>query len=111
MRRLLPLLALLVVMPVAAQNAPQGSQPLPAPPPPPPGIQDFSAPQPQITIVHRGQDKIEEYRANGRLYMLKVTPPHGKPYYLVNERGDGQWARQDSLDTGLRVPMWVIHRF
>ena len=46
---------------------------------------------------------------NGKLYMIKVTPPHGVPYYLVDDKGDGSWARQQPTDTGLRVPKWVIH--
>ena len=52
-----------------------------------------------------------EYRVNGKLYMLKVTPPHGVPYYLIDEKGDGRMSRQDPLDSGLRVPMWVIRTF
>ena len=110
MRRLLLLLALLAVS-AAAQQPPAGLQPIPEPPPPPPGVQDDASLQPQITITHRGEDKVDEYRMNGKLYMLKVTPPHGVPYYLIDEKGDGKWSRQDSLDTGLRVPMWVIHKF
>jgi len=40
--------------------------------------------------------------------MLKVIPKVGKPYYPIDEKGDGQFARQDSLDSGMRPPMWVI---
>jgi hypothetical protein len=43
--------------------------------------------------------------------MIKISPKHGIPYYLVDDRGDGKFARQESLDTGLRVPRWVIFRF
>ena len=56
-------------------------------------------------------DVVEEYRVNGKLYMLKVTPKYGPAYYLIDERGDGQWSRQNTLDSGLRVPMWVIGTF
>ena len=48
---------------------------------------------------------------SGKLYMLKVTPPRGVPYYLLDNNGDGSWVRQDSRDSGLRVPMWVIGTF
>ena len=67
--------------------------------------------EPQVTITKRGEDKVEEYRVNGKLYMIKVTPPHGVPYYLMDVTGDGSMVRRDSLDTGLRVPQWVIHSF
>jgi hypothetical protein len=40
--------------------------------------------------------------------MLKVTPARGPSYYLIDERGDGRMTRQDSFDTGIRPPMWVI---
>jgi hypothetical protein len=33
------------------------------------------------------------------------------PYYLVDDKGDGKFARQESMDSGLRVPRWVIKRF
>ena len=110
MRRLLLLLTLLA-MSAAAQQPPAGLQPIPEPPPPPPGLQPDPALEPQVTITQRGEDKVEEYRMNGKLYMLKVTPPHGVPYYLIDEKGDGRMSRQESLDSGLRVPMWVIHTF
>ena len=40
---------------------------------------------------------------------LKVTPPNGPTYYLVDTTGNGNWMRRDSLDDGVRVPMWPIH--
>jgi hypothetical protein len=43
--------------------------------------------------------------------MIKITPKVGKPYYLVDDRGDGKFARQESLDSGFRPPRWVIHSF
>ena len=48
---------------------------------------------------------------SGKLYMIKVTPKIGKPYYLVDDRGDGKFSRQESLDSGFRPPRWVLHRF
>jgi hypothetical protein len=110
MRRLAPFLLLLAAWPAAAQNPPAGLQPLPEPPPPPPGVADAEF-EPQVTIVQRGENKEEHFSVNGKVYMIKVTPPHGVPYYLLEERGDGTWARRDSLDPGLRVPMWVIRTF
>jgi len=103
-------LLLAVALPVLAQQRPADLQPLPVPPPPPLGAVDDST-EPQVTIVKRGQDKVEEYRLNGKLYMMKVTPQHGKAYYLVDQVGDGNWARQDTVGQGLRVPQWVIRTF
>ncbi len=112
MRSPLPVLLLAFALPVAAQTRPADLQPLPEPPPPPPGF--FEAPsEPQVTIRKRGEDQVEEYRMNGKLYMIKVTPPHGTPYYLVDPRGDGGFVREEIVpgEKTLSVPMWVIQSF
>ena len=116
MRRLLLLLLLGAALPAYAQSTtetaprPPNLQPVPDPPPPPPGYELDPALEPQVTILQRGTDTVEEFRVGGKLYMLKVTPSHGVPYYLLDERGDGQFTRQDNaFDSGIRPPMWVIH--
>ena len=43
--------------------------------------------------------------------MIKITPKNGVPYYLVDDQGDGKFARQESLDSGIRPPRWIIRRF
>jgi hypothetical protein len=67
--------------------------------------------EPQVTIIKETEQTVEEFRANGKLYMIKITPKHGVPYYLVDDKGDGKFARQESMDSGLRVPRWIIKRF
>ena len=107
MRRLLPLL-LLAALPVWAQQQPADLQPLPAVPPPPPGMEAFDeALEPQVTIVKAEKETREEFRIKGKLYMVKVTPPHGVPYYLIDKEGNGQMVRDDAAPN-LAVPMWVI---
>ena len=86
-------------------------QPIPEPPPPPPGMELDPALEPQVTIRKRDQETIEEFRIRGRLYMIKVTPAHGVPYYLVDDTGKGDFSRRDTYDTGIRPPMWVIHQW
>ena len=110
MRRTIVLLLSALALNVAAQTQPPKLEPIPEPPPPPPGSLN-EALEPQVTIIRRGEDKVEEFRMSGKLYMLKVTPPRGVPYYLLDNNGDGSWVRQGSLDSGLRVPMWVIGTF
>ena len=107
MRNLLAILLITIALPAAAAERPSNLQPAPDLPPP-----DFSldpALEPQVTIIKRGTDTVEEYRVSGKLYMLKVTPATGASYYLVDEKGDGKMTRQDSFDSGVRPPMWVIH--
>jgi hypothetical protein len=110
MRRTIVLLLSALALNVAAQTRPPKLEPIPEPPPAPAGSLN-EALEPQVTIIKRGEDKVEEFRISGKLYMLKVTPPHGVSYYLLDSSGDGQWVRQDSKDAGLRVPMWVIGTF
>jgi hypothetical protein len=105
MRGYLMTLLLAITAPAMAQQTPK-LEPLPEPPAPPPGMTD-DALEPEVTIVKRGNDTVEEFRIRGRLYMVKVTPPHGVPYYLVDTKGDGVMVRQGA-STNLSVPMWVL---
>jgi len=116
MKNILKLVALAAMVAMtqlaAAQNKPgANAQPIPEPPPPPPGFELDPALEPQVTIRKRGDDTVEEYRVGGRLYMIKVTPPGGTPYYMLDERGDGKFTRHEGPATGVRPPMWVIHSF
>ena len=90
-----------------AQPRPPKLEPLPEPPPPPP--LPSGPDEPRVRIPVQEGDKVEEVREGGRVVMLKVTPKNGKPYYLVDTGGNGNWMRRDSLDDGVRVPMWPIH--
>ncbi len=108
MRRCIAAVLLLVAAGALAQQPPPKLEPLPEPPPPPPGVEGN---EPAVRIPVQKEDKVEEIRQGGRVVMLKVTPPNGKPYYLVDTTGNGNWMRRDSLDDGTRPPMWPIHTF
>ncbi len=96
---------------LAAQPLPSDLQALPPPPSmDTPGDNPVDA-EAGVTITKDSANKVEEFRVGGRLYMIKVTPKKGPPYYLVDDRGDGKFARQESLDSGFRPPQWVIKKF
>jgi hypothetical protein len=97
------LLLAVAVVPVRAQtDAPDERLPAPL---------DDSI-QPEVTIVEREGETVEEYRINGRLYQVKVTPLRGEPYLLIDHRGDGFFVRQEGPGTpGLAVPQWVVGTF
>jgi len=80
-------------------------------PPPPATTSGEGIDEPEVKIVKQSDQTIEEYRIGGKLYMIKVTPKYGPPYYLVDDLGDGTFARQESLDSGFRVPRWIIKKF
>ena len=77
----------------------------------PPKTLDETLVEPQVTIVKKGTDTVEEYRINGELYMMKVTPSHGVPYYLQKQDQEGGWSRLDGPSPPLVIPKWVIFRF
>jgi hypothetical protein len=93
-----------------AQKPPPKLEPLPEPPLPP-NVRDAGPDEPRVRIEQQQEAIVEEIRENGRIVMLKVTPPGAAPYYLLDTTGNGNWIRRDPTDTGLRVPMWVIRSF
>jgi hypothetical protein len=112
MRRLQSLIALLaiVAVPVLAQTR---TDPPPVPDVKPPAMAPLDdSLEPQVTIVKRDGATVEEYRINGKLYKIKVTPENGAPYFLVDQRGDGSFVPMEAPGTpALSVPMWVIGTF
>lgn len=71
------------------------------------------APAVEVTIRQRGdRGSIEEYRAGGILYMVKIVPARGVPYYLVDTDGDGNYeTRYSELEEGMLIPAWVVLRW
>ncbi|MCC6208160.1 MAG: DUF2782 domain-containing protein [Gammaproteobacteria bacterium] len=67
------------------------------------------APTPEVTIIQGDDKTIAEYRIHGRLYMIKVTPRKGPPYYLVDTDGDGNLeSRRGELSEDLLIPSWTL---
>jgi hypothetical protein len=89
----------------ASAYSPPVLQPLPEISPP--NVEDNDA-APQITVTQRDRETVEEARVNGNIVWIKVTPRHGRPYYLVPDGGGYTYIRRDSLDTALKVPMWTL---
>jgi hypothetical protein len=90
----------------AAQNLEEIPEAAPSPPAP---IEDGQELEPDVTIVQRKDATVEEYRLNGRLYMVKVIPLIGPPYYLMDNDGDGVMEKRiGELKNDPVVPQWVI---
>jgi Protein of unknown function (DUF2782) len=82
---------------------------------PPPAIvdgnpADESTLEPEVTIRKKDTETVEEYRINGQLYMMKVTPNHGVPYYLHKDDQDGSWIN-DGPTKPFSIPKWILFRF
>jgi len=116
MKILLALIVALFAASALAQSAarprPPGTSALEEPPPLPAIVEDPAIEtQSQITTRTEGGQTIQEYRINGKLFMTRVTPKHGRSYVMIDHRGDGTFSRMDSLEPGLRVPQWVLAEF
>jgi hypothetical protein len=109
---LFALLLGLLALSAAAQDKPGKLEDVPEPPPPPPNLSADPELEPEVVIRDREDGgQAVEYRRGGRLYMVKIVPKVGKPYYLIDNRGDGVFTRYDDMDSGLKVPQWIVHEW
>lgn len=103
--------AVLPVSVYAAEAAPAAAtELLEEVPSPPKVIEGQPLDEPEVTIRKKGEDTIEEYRINGELYMMKVTPKSGVPYFLHKEDPNGAWVN-NGPNPPLSVPHWILFRF
>jgi hypothetical protein len=117
--KLLTMLAIVAfASPLAAQ---QGEPPPPPPAPPETGAGGFlQAPEvtpspiggesvePDITIRETERAVIYEYRVRGQLYMVRIQPQFGPPYYLIDTDGNGTLDMRDSSPTNISIPQWLL---
>jgi len=69
--------------------------------------EDAPSAEPDVTIRQDGDKKIEEFRQNGFLYAIKITPKGMPPYFLVRSDGsEGNFIRSDQPD--MLIPAWKI---
>ena len=64
--------------------------------------------EPEVTITRRGEAVVQEFRLNGRLYMIRVLPTIGYPYYLVDTNADGVWDTRLNDLAPIAPPQWVL---
>lgn len=65
-------------------------------------------PEPEVRIIRKKDAVIEEYRVNGHLRYVKITPSVGKPYYLADTDGDGVLeTREDDL-SNQPINQWIL---
>lgn len=65
-------------------------------------------PQPEVRIIRKKDTVIEEYRVNGRVRFIKITPRTGLPYYMVDTDGDGILeTRENDLDNP-PINQWIL---
>ncbi|MEJ1437898.1 MAG: DUF2782 domain-containing protein [Candidatus Sedimenticola sp. (ex Thyasira tokunagai)] len=105
MKKSLLTLGLSLALPLAiAQNAP-----VPEPPDIPPQVESGEVLEPDVNIVEDSRGRVERYSVNGRVFMEKITPAAGPPYYLLDSNGDGVMdVREEDHPTHTAIPQWVL---
>ena len=84
--------------------------PVPVPPTLPDPVESGEVLEPEITILP-GKDggTITEYRVNGNVYKVKITPAFGPPYYLIDKNGDGKMdCKVNKIYDDICVSEWVL---
>jgi len=93
---------------VAAQTAPPPA-PYPEAPEIPSATYQGETVEPEVTIIETDKGVVYEYRVRGQLYMVRVQPPLGPPYFLLDTDGDGQMDVQQDRVWNNSIPQWVLY--
>ena len=83
-------------------------EPVPGPPELPDRLESGENIEPDVTIIRKDDSVVEEYRLNGQLYMVKVTPFVGSAYYLKDIDGNGKMDPTRYELEDLSIPQWVL---
>ncbi|QOC22931.1 DUF2782 domain-containing protein [Wenzhouxiangella sp. AB-CW3] len=83
--------------------------PIPEHEPLPPKVQDPDEMlEPQVVIRREDDRIIEEYHAGGVVYMIRIVPAVGPPYYLIDTTGDGNFDSRHEHMEPVRPAHWKI---
>ena len=104
MKRYAIILALLA-SPLHAADAPKPEKLEPIPEP---SASAVATAEPEVTVKKRGNERIEEFRLKGRLYMIKVYPAVGPAYTLIDDQGNGVFNRTDGRRTPGVPARWDV---
>ena len=67
---------------------------------------------PTVTIrASENGDVIEEYRQGGEVFMVRITPVRGKPYYLYDDDRNGRLDRSDAEKNDISPVYWTIYEW
>ena len=83
----------------------------PEPPPIPVKLNPSESLVPEVRIIRREREVVQEFRLDGRLSMVQITPLDGGPsYYIIDTDGDGQVdTRTTDIETGVKPVLWRIY--
>ncbi len=117
MHRSIGLVLLFFLLPLSVMADAQATEPQYTPLPDPPilspnPVKSGEQLEPEIKIIEREDAHVTEYRVKGHLYMVKITPIVGQPYYLIDRDGDGEMEnRVNNIYQDVATPEWVLFRW
>lgn len=85
-------------------------QQISAPPPPPP-LSSGEPLEPEVTIRRTDREVVYEYRRNGQLYLVRVQPRVGPPYYFVDVDNNGTLDYQPGEPIRNNINQWILFRW
>ena len=103
---LIGMFALLSSMHSMADEHSKKDKNIPEPPPMATDADESQQIEADVTIIRKKDHTIEEYRVNGELHMIRITPTKGKPYYLLYPKDGGSPVRRDLDD--IQTPYWKL---
>jgi len=108
MKRLIIAAALSVAVSAAVAQSGNELRAYPEPPDIPPASYQGETVEPEVTIIETEKETVYEYRVRGQLYMVKVQPQVGPPYYFLDTDGDGQLDAQQDRVWSNNINQWVL---
>jgi hypothetical protein len=97
--------SLLLAAPLVLAQEPA---PVPEPPELPPQVESGEVMEQDVVIDETDKGTIYKYSKNGQVYMVKVVPKAGPPYYLLDTDGDGVLDARTSEVTDINIHQWEI---
>ena len=108
MNRLLFIAILLIATSAGwAEDVAQPAEAL-APPKLPPQVESGEILEPDVTIIETEKGQIQQYSVNGNVYMVRIVPTSGPPYYLLDLDGDGTLDVRRDRPQDISIPQWVL---
>lgn len=74
----------------------------------PPQVETGEVIEPDVTIIETEKGEIQQYSVNGHVYMVRIVPTSGPPYYLLDLDGDGTMDVRRDGPEDISIPQWVL---
>lgn len=67
--------------------------------------------EPEVRIIETDRGTVYEYSAGGEVYMVRIVPQAGPPYYVVDTDGDGRLDTRYRTPGEINVNQWILYQW